>query len=76
MGRCGEKVEQAVSVSQEDKETILDLVLGSVDADVEEQLKRTLESFSVDDRAYMMGYLEGSAAAHAVVQRAFEDMQP
>ena len=73
MGRCGEKVEQAVSVSQEDKETILDLVLGSVDADVEEQLKRTLESFSVDDRAYMMGYL---AAAHAVVQRAFEDMQP
>lgn len=50
MGRCGEKVEQAVSVSRDDKETILDLVLGSVDADVEEQLKRTLESFSVDDR--------------------------
>ena len=62
MGRCGEKVEQAVSVSR--------------DADVEEQLKRTLESFSVDDRAYMMGYLEGYADAHAVVQRAFEDMQP
>lgn len=65
-----------MTITQKDKDDVLSLVLGSVDADVEEQLKRTLESFSVDDRAYMMGYLEGYADAHAVVQRAFEDMQP
>ena len=65
-----------MTVTQKDKDGVLSLILGSVDADVEEQLKRTLESFSVDDRAYMMGYLEDYADAHAVVQRAFEDMQP
>lgn len=69
-------MEQAVSVSQKDREAVLSLVLGSVDADVKENLTRTLETFSEGDREFMKGYLEGYADAFAVLQRAQQDMEP
>lgn len=65
-----------MSIAQEDKEDVLRLVLGSVDADIGEQLNRTLETFSEGDREYLKGYLEGYADAFAVLQRAQQDMEP
>lgn len=65
-----------MTVTQKDKDGVLSLVLGSVDADVAEQLTRTLETFSEPDREYMKGYLEGYADAFATIRRAQQDMEP
>lgn len=65
-----------LSITDEEKEYVLRLVLGSAGQDVKEQLTRTLESFSEADKAFLMGYLEGYADAFAVIHKAQKDMEP
>lgn len=60
-------------VTDEQKDSILDLVLGHVGEDVTEQFNKMMETFNDEDKAFMNGYLEGYADAFAAVERAQKD---
>lgn len=60
-------------VTDEQKDSILDLILGHAGEDVTKQYEKMIENFNEADKAYMNGYLEGYADAFATIAKAEKD---